>query len=284
MKDNFYVSSLAFDGISLSQMCDFSYSHNFNLEFSSNLPYLENNVEYFSKYPKKKLIHIYFPAPKNPFVINLASEDKNILNKSIEHSKLNIQRTSKYDLPFYAVHAGFCIDPKISSLGKLIKGKKEFDRSRNRNIFYKSLNELVKYAIDFGVDLLIENNVLSAKNFLGNNSKNIFLCVESDEIIKVLDQINSPNIGLLLDTGHLKVSSTSLGKNLFEEVSRILPYVKAVHHSDNDGFSDNNKAIDENYWFLPFMKDLNKSHHVLEVKNINAESIKTQLKILKDAK
>ena len=283
MMNKIYVSTIAFGDLGLSKICQKSSEYSLNLEFSSNVPHHQTNIRLFENFCGQKLIHNYFPAPKHPFVINLASEDKETLNKSIEHCKLNIKRTARHRLPFYAVHAGFCIDPKISSLGRLIKVEKEFDRSRNRDIFHKALNELILYAVDFGVNLLIENNVLSSNNFLENNSKNIFLCVDSDEIIEILDEINSPNIGLLLDTGHLKVSSTSLGKNLIKEVSRLLPYVKAVHHSENDGLNDTNMVLKENYWFLPYMKEFSKIYHVVEVKNISIQLIKNQIKILEDA-
>ena len=59
--------------------------------------------------------------------------------------------------------------------------------------------------------------------------------------------------------------------------------MKAVHHSENDGLSDTNMALKENYWFIPFMKELSKIYHVVEVKNISIQIIKNQIKILEDA-
>lgn len=283
MEENFYVSSLAFDGKTLNEITAISSGSNINLEFSSNIPYRKNNIELFNKYSGKKLIHNYFPPPKKPFIINLASDNKKILTLSIEHCKDNILRTSSQKLPFYAIHAGFCVDPKISSLGRIIKTKKTHERSKHIKIFKESLIELVDFAMTKNVQLLIENNVLSKDNYLENNFKNIFLCVDSKEIIEIIRDINMPNFGLLLDTGHLKVSSSSLGLNLFEEASCLLNYAKAVHHSDNDGIRDSNKEIDKNYWFMPLMKKLKESYHVLEVKNISLESIKKQTQILSDA-
>ena len=207
MDNKFYLSSLAFNKYSLKQIVEICIKNNFNLEFSSNLPFDYKNLELFKVFTGKKLIHNYFPASKQPFVINLASTNNDILKKSIEHCKQNILRTSKFDLPFYAVHAGFCLDPQISDLGgKIISSFKKIDRELNLDIFIKSLKELTDYAIKHDVNLYIENNVLSLENYELNNNQNIFLCTDYDEIKFILDQFNVKNFGLLLDTGHSKVS------------------------------------------------------------------------------
>ena len=283
MNEQFYVSTLAFNGKSLEEITNISNESNLNLEFSSNLIYEDNNIEIFNEFTGKKLLHNYFPPPKDSFVINLASDNQKILNLSVEHCKENILRSAYHKLPFYSVHAGFCLDPKISSLGKLIKAQKDCDRNKYFVRFKEVLFELIKFAEAKNVKLLIENNVLSKDNFTKNNFQNLFLCVESEEIIEIMNEIKKPNLGLLLDTAHLKVSSCTLGLNLLEEVNKLLSYVKAVHHSDNDGIRDSNDSIKNDYWFLPFMKKLKESFHVLEVRNLEAKSIKKQLKILSNA-
>ena len=222
MDKNIFVSSIAFENQSLKDIVKYSSLFSFNLEFSSNLPFKKDNLDLFSGFLGRKLIHNYFPAPENPFVINLASDNKQILDQSIEHCKNNLLRSSENNLPFYSVHAGFCIDPKISSLGHLIKIKKDFKRSKHVQIFKESLKELSDFAASNNVKLLIENNVLSEENYNENNFKNIFLCVDSDEIIEIINEINNPKLGILLDTGHLKVSSSTLGLNINNEINNIL--------------------------------------------------------------
>ena len=283
MGENIFVSSIAFGNQNLKEIVKYSNLLSYNLEFSSNLPFKKNNLDLFNEFLGGKLIHNYFPPPENPFVINLASDKKQILNQSIEHCKNNLLRTSENNLPFYSVHAGFCIDPKISSLGHLIKINKDFKRSKHVQIFIESLKELSDFASSNNVKLLIENNVLSEENYIENNLKNIFLCVDSGEIIEIINEVNNPKLGILLDTGHLKVSSRTLGLNINNEVNNILKFVRAVHHSDNDGKKDNNSDIDETYWFNPFMKKLGGIIHVLEVKNLSIESINKQTKLLLNA-
>ena len=53
--------------------------------------YLKNQINKITPF-KNKLnlkIHNYFPPPRRPFVINLASNNKMILKKSIDHIKIN---------------------------------------------------------------------------------------------------------------------------------------------------------------------------------------------------
>jgi sugar phosphate isomerase/epimerase len=219
-------------------------------------------MELFESFLRKKLIHNYFPAPKLPFVINLASTNQDILKQSIEHCKQNILRTSKLKLPFYAVHAGFCLDPQIVDLGKKIISKEKINRKINMEIFMESLKELLEYSNKNNVELSIENNVISKENYESNYHQNIFLCTDYNEIKNIMDEFKHMNLGILLDTGHLKVSSMTL--NL------------------DDGLTDLNSKIDHSYWFLPFMKDLNVVAHVVEVKNIIPKIVLNQIQILKD--
>ena len=63
-------------------------------------------------------IHNYFPPYSREFVINLASSNKNILNKSIKHVIRAINLATKMKCKFYSFHAGFRINPSPKYLGK----------------------------------------------------------------------------------------------------------------------------------------------------------------------
>ncbi|HJN62365.1 MAG TPA: endonuclease IV, partial [Candidatus Parcubacteria bacterium] len=65
-----------------------SKNHLYNIELSSNLIHQEDYYSPLKQFQNFNfLIHNYFPAPKLPFVFNLASRNKNILEKSINHCK-----------------------------------------------------------------------------------------------------------------------------------------------------------------------------------------------------
>jgi len=70
------------------------------------------------------VIHNYFPVPKLPFVLNLASADKLISRLTIKHIKKSMRLAKKIGSKYYSVHAGFLCDIHHSELGKKIKKKK----------------------------------------------------------------------------------------------------------------------------------------------------------------
>lgn len=283
MENKFFISSLAYRGKTAKQISKIALENSLNIEFSSNIPFDESNIEAFNNHNGLKLIHNYFPTPKESFVINLASSNKIILEKSIKHCFENIKRTSKLNLPFYSVHSGFCLDPSISSLGGKIESKEAIRRSDHTDIFIETAYKLSNIAKKYGVQLLIENNVLSEKNFLINQFQNIFLCVDSSEIIEIMESVNMENFGLLLDTGHLKVSANTLKLDVDLEVKKLKKYVEAVHHSDNNGKQDSNDCLDQDYWFLKYIKYYSEKFHVLEVKDADYQSIEYQINLLSNA-
>lgn len=282
MRDNIYLSSIVFNEKGLDEIVRICERSNYNLEFSSNLKHDKKNIELFNRFTRKKLIHNYFPAPKSPFVLNLASRNKLILKKSIDHCKKNILLSSKFNLPFYAAHAGFCIDPDINSLGKKILIKDKINRKINLEIFIESLHEILDFADNEGVDFYFENNVLSNENYKSNNQQNIFLCTDFHDISIIFSELKSKNLGILLDTGHLKVSAKTLNLDLKSQTTNILKYTKAIHHSENNAINDQNLPFDKNYWFIPYLKKLESIHHVIEVKNINFKIITKQIDILQN--
>ena len=96
MDKNIFISSISFSGSSISDIVKIAEQNSLNIEFSSGLPYDYININVFNQFKKGlKLIHNYFPAPKNSFVINLASSDKKIQQASIQHCISNIKVSAK---------------------------------------------------------------------------------------------------------------------------------------------------------------------------------------------
>ena len=277
-----YISTLCFSGTPISEILDKADANNFNLEFSSGLPYDPNNIKYFNNFKNNfKLLHNYFPAPNVPFVINLASENKVVRELSLNHCLNNIELSAKNNINFYSAHSGFCVDPESNKLGKFIQVEKKFQRSKHLDIFLESLNKILTFAESLKVNFYIENNVVSKQNYSKNKNVNSFLCCESGEINYVINEINRTNFGLLLDTAHLKVSSSTLGLEKEKEVEKILDKIKVIHHSDNDSKVDSNEPLDNEYWFLKFKKYYYLWDHVLEVKNIDSKKIIEQIELFK---
>ena len=64
--------------------------------------------------------HNYFPPPKKPFVINLASLDEKIFKKSQNLILNALKFSKKIDSKYYSFHAGFLCDIQIKDLGNKV--------------------------------------------------------------------------------------------------------------------------------------------------------------------
>lgn len=277
---NYAVSTMAFGNSPVEEMISIACSEGFCLEFSSGLPYQADMVEVFYDAPCERLIHNYFPSPKVPFVLNLASVRDDIRRLSISHAVQGIQMAARVGAPFYSVHAGFCVDPAPEDLGG--KFPEEYDskqRPEYWDSFIESVRVLLKEAGAAKVMLLIENNVMAPSNITADGEVPA-LCLGIDEVLRLFDDIGDDTLGLLLDTAHLKVAAQSLGFSRDEFVVRAAPHIRALHHSDNNGMADTNEPLTSGYWFLQHMNLFNEAYHILEVHNQSISEIKSQLNLL----
>ena len=249
-----------------------------------------NNIElsygiYEKKFEKsfKKLclknnfiFHNYFPKPEKDFVINLASFNKKIRLKSLEFIKKNIDFSAKYGMKYYSFHAGFLIDPKPKSLGKVIPKVLVQPRRKSVKIFITSIIKLSRYAKKKKVKLFIENNVISKLNLI-RFKKNPLLMTEPKEIKNIMCKLPK-NVKLLMDVAHLKVSSETLRFNLTKSFKDLKKFTGAYHLSDNNGIIDNNKDINKKSWFINLMSRVDFIS--IEVANKNLKKIKDQLNLI----
>jgi sugar phosphate isomerase/epimerase len=278
----FYASTTVFRRTPIEELIGRARAAGLALEFSSGIPFHAGMKEIFLRCDLKRLPHNYFPAPAEPFVLNLASLDPAIRRRSVEHCRQGLELASESGAPFFSVHAGLCLDPDPSQLGHQLDVERPFQREKNWAAFLDSLSGLIREADDLGVGLLVENNVLASFN-LPSSGQNPLLCVDPAECLRLLREVDHTRLGLLLDTAHLKVSSGTLGFSAAEGVQALAPFVQALHHSDNDGLTDSNQAISASYWFLQWMPLFSQAVHVLEVHDQHEEQIKAQRELLGSA-
>lgn len=273
------ISSLAFKGFSVEEMIAACQAQGWILEFSSSLPHRADMKEVFLQAPIPKYIHNYFPAPATPFVINLASSNEDIRRKSIEHCKQGLTLAKQIQSQFYSAHAGFCIDPNPLELGKPISFEHDFDKVAHWKTFVESVQEVLAFADSLGLGFLIENNVIAPFNY--REGINPLFCTGAEEMLQLLHDLgNHPRLGLLLDTAHLKVSAKTEGFNAKEAVEQLTDKISCIHHSDNDGNSDSNSLLPQDYWFLEYIGRFENLLHVVEVRNLSLEAITQQLGLL----
>ena len=273
-----YVSTGGFSNrTAYDTACNFFDANIFCCELSGGL--IDKNIKDSLTKLKSKgdiKLHNYFPPPEKPFVMNLASDDPNIVKRTVEHIKKAIELASELGTNKYSFHAGFLVDPKVDELGRRVKKKLLFDRAEALNRFINNVNNLALYAKKLSTILLIENNVLSHNNYK-HFGKNPFLMVDEKECEYVMKKTEE-NVFLLVDVAHLKVSAHSLGFDKLKFLKSVYPWIRACHLSDNDGLSDSNEPVREDSWFWPHIPN-DLDYYSLEVYGKNPMELVEQVKL-----
>ena len=196
------------------------------------------------------LVHNYFPPPADPFVLNLASGDSRIRNRSLHFVRDSISLAARLGAPFYSVHAGFITDPtgfgSTSPIFPMPSSPNEAQAAMRR--FITSLKTVIEYAGQLGIGLLVENNVCPEE------LRGKLLLQASDEFLRLFRSLRSPHLGILLDTGHLNVSAHTLGFDRAVFVDQVAPYVRAFHVHDNDGTADAHQPVRAGSWVLDVLR------------------------------
>ena len=197
-------------------------------------------------------VHNYFPPPENPFVLNLGSLDPVIGERSIAHVEKALQWCSVLGADRYSFHAGFLLDPKVDELGRRIPNRNLFDRDQSIELFVSRVSKLAELAKKADITLMIENNVLSAKNAAEFPTNPLLMCdpQECDKVIKLMPA----NVSLLIDVAHLKVSANSLRFKPSYLLYLCNERIAGYHLSDNDGLEDSNMPFAADAWFWPHLK------------------------------
>lgn len=250
------------------------------IELSGGL-YSKNYEKDIRSLPEKLniQIHNYYPPPKKPFVFNLASNNEEIAYLSIKHVKNSIRLCSKIGSKIFAFHAGFRIDPSVKELGNKLNKSNLICKDQAIDTFTKRVSMLSREAEKLNINLMIENNVISKTN-IDHFQENPLLFTNPHEISEIMNLVPE-NIGFLLDVGHLKVSSQSLGFNLSQAHKDLYNKISAYHLSDNDGITDQNKPVTDDSWFWNDLKS-NVSFLTLEIYNSSIEELVSQKELVEN--
>ena len=205
--------------------------------------------------------HNYSPPVEKDFVLNLASLNPDTYQRSLAHVQSTLKMSRRLGFDKYAVHAGFYIPVEAEELGKLIKKRSLFDKKVAYDQFVNTVNQLYSEYSDI---LYIENNVISIANF-AEYQENPFMLTCADDYFELKERI--PQLRVLLDFAHLKVSCHTLGLSFEKEVLRLINETDYVHISDNDGLADSNQGLSEDSEMYEILKnvDLGMKTITLEV-------------------
>jgi sugar phosphate isomerase/epimerase len=227
-----------------------------HIELSGGTEYYENFesdlLELKDKYNLNYRCHNYFPPPKKPFVLNLASLNNDIFQMSFEHLKKSIALSDRLGAKKFAFHAGFFIDIKLKEIGKKLNRDDLFNKKESVDRFCRAYREISKQVSN--VSLYIENNVFSSTNAKTYTGKNPFMMTNFREYQSLREKID---FNLLLDVAHLKVSAETLGLDWKVEFKKMINVSDYIHISDNDGLHDLNHQLTNNSELISMLKQVN---------------------------
>ncbi len=277
----FYISTGAFQTSDLNEILDAcGHAGIKGLELSSGLNFIEDVTEALARAQTYSplLLHNYFPAPRTPFVLNLASEDESIAASSMALCRRAIRLSAAIGAPFYSVHSGFIANLDVGMLGNAeaqgaLSGEGDYEAAYVR--FRERVGMLSHEAARAGIRLLLEINVITPHN-LSSGQVPQLLMTQPGEFKRLFAELDHPNLGLLVDAGHVNVAAQTLGFERNAFIEELSDYIEAFHLSDNNGLHDSNEPVHENSWFLPFLKHFPDAVFVLEVYRLSTSEILQQ--------
>lgn len=261
-----YVSSSCVKAVSIREAVEKLVAAGFkNIELSGGTrpyPALEEDLLFLKReLGVRFLCHNYFPPPLENFVLNLASLNEDVFKRSMDHVNTALELSARLGADKFGVHAGFLIDIPLNEIGESIGSKKLFDEKAAMDRFVDAVKILQTKAGPLGIDLYIENNVLSDVNYSNFGNVNPFFACHKDDVEKLLERV--PGIKLLADLAHLKVSCKTLGLDFEEQARYMLNSTDYIHLSDNDGLSDSNREIAEDSSLLGLLKKMDLKNKII---------------------
>lgn len=280
-----YVSTGAFKTKNLETVLDIAYRYGINyLELSSGLEYRSDTIDLVKNSLNnnfKFLIHNYFPAPKDSFVLNLASSDRNAVEKSLNLCRRAIDLTKELGGDIYSIHSGFAFDGNGRELGnESILNLHSISIEDAFEIFIENIQVIAEYAKNRGIKIAIENNVFP--EYAAKNNADLSLGVTTEDMTKILTHADNDNLYVLLDLAHAKVSNTFKKFGLHQMVSSLSDKIAIVHISDNDGRLDQNLKLKKESDLIPLLRRLRDKIIVLESYHLEPEEIKEQIYLIEE--
>lgn len=196
----------------------------------------------------KIMLHNYYPPPKEAFVLNLASLDPILRERTRTFIVESLQLSSEIQSDFYGIHAGWFATPRVEQLGKRIDKSAIADRELAHRVFLDEVEFLADQAASLGIRLLVENHAISSVNFRSFGD-NFLMMTNPVDIVNVMEEL-WPRVGLLLDVGHLNVSAQTLDFSPIDAMRSLEEFCVGYHLSDNSGKADDHAAFDTDAWFL----------------------------------
>jgi len=250
-----YVSSSSIRKDTMKEVIEGLYLNGFSsIELSGGTNYykdLEDDlIRLKREYDLNYLCHHYFPPPLEHFVLNLASLNDVIFEKSLECLIKAIRLSKRLGASKFSFHAGFLMDVNVDEIGNKFSLNRLYDRDKAMERFCMGFNVLEKEAME--LQLYIENNVFSYSNSETYRGINPFMLTNYNEYLELKKNIE---LKLLLDVGHLQVSSKSLNLDFYDELEKLIMISDYIHLSENDGLHDQHRCLSNSSAFFNILRN-----------------------------
>ena len=111
------------------------------------------------------------------------------------------------------------VGPIYSAVGRKWKATPE-ERARDVEALIPALKELAEYAAEYNVMLGVEPLNRFETSFINTH----------EQVIEVVDRVDHPNLGVMLDTFHMNIEEKDLGEAITKTGDRLIQ----VHTCEND--------------------------------------------------
>lgn len=231
-------------------------------------------------------LHNYFPPPEESFVLNMASADESGYTRTQALIKDALRLAVAAGSPLYGIHAGYLARANAESDGM-------FTFDDELSSYGEALDRAVVFVNDVAPDFARKGVHLLIENLFPSPKKRHSLFCSLDEIDEFMKQVPD-DVGLLLDLGHLNVSSQIMG---FDREAFIDGYLEKyagrlieVHLSENEGLKDEHLAVKQGSWQLEALKRIHQHPlsgdvsrvYCVEARNSTTEELSTGLALVNE--
>ena len=151
------------------------------------------------------------------------------------------------------------------------------------DLFADSIGQACRRAEQLGIDIGVENNVLSPANHAKSPDDPFLLFLTASDFEALAARVSSPRLAALLDVGHLNVTCHTLGLDRSAIAARMLPFVSAFHLHDNDGSADQHLPVTSASWFLPLISGNTGRQMILEPQGLSESELLESIRLVDEA-
>ena len=267
----FVSTTFAADGTSITEALAACVANGLrSVELGSNHAYEPDPIGVVERHqPLRCMVHNYFPSPLDPFVVNIASLNDDIYERSLAHVGRSIEFCRASGALMYTVHPGFLSDPQGPSRNSgnydFLFPASDVDRKSYDRAYQRMLE-----ALDWAVDRAAASGIRLAIETEGSVSKRDHLLLQRpDEFERLTTRFAPADLGVNLNIGHLRLASAAFGFEPATMVDVIADYIVAMELSHNDGVVDGHRPLQAGAWYWDLITDQRfaATYKILEFRN-----------------